>query len=39
MGRTAKLDYEIASPEARVMVDAYTAGVNAYLDTDPNPAY
>ncbi|RKU11156.1 hypothetical protein C6502_09155 [Candidatus Poribacteria bacterium] len=33
MGRTAKLDYEIASPEARVMVDAYTAGVNAYLDT------
>ena len=33
MGRTAKLDYEIASPEAKVMVDAYTAGVNAYLDT------
>lgn len=33
MGRTAKLDYDIASPEARGMVDAYTAGVNAYLDT------
>ena len=33
MGRTAKLDYEIASPEAKVMVDAYTSGVNAYLDT------
>ena len=33
MGRTAKLDYEIASPEAKVMVDAYTAGVNAFLDT------
>ena len=33
MGRTAKLDYDIASPEAKVMVDAYTAGVNAYLDT------
>ena len=33
MGRTAKLDYELASPEAKVMIDAYTAGVNAYLDT------
>ena len=33
MGRTAKLDYEIASPEAKVMIDAYTAGVNAFLDT------
>ena len=33
MGRTAKLDYEIASPEAKAMIDAYTAGVNAYLDT------
>ena len=33
MGRTAKVDYEIASPEAKVMIDAYTAGVNAYLDT------
>lgn len=33
MGRTAKLDYEVASPEAKAMIDAYTAGVNAYLDT------
>jgi penicillin G amidase len=33
MGRTAKLDYDASSPEARAMVDAYTAGVNAFLDT------
>ena len=33
MGRTAKLDYEVATPEAKAMIDAYTAGVNAYLDT------
>lgn len=33
MGRTAKIDYEVASPEAKAMIDAYTAGVNAYLDT------
>ncbi|MCH8101912.1 MAG: penicillin acylase family protein [Chloroflexi bacterium] len=33
MGRIAKLDYEAASPVARAMVDAYTAGVNAYIDT------
>ncbi|MDA0337385.1 MAG: penicillin acylase family protein, partial [bacterium] len=31
MGRTAKLDYEIASPAARAMIDSYTAGVNAFL--------
>lgn len=31
MGRTAKLDYELASSEAKAMVDAYTAGVNAFL--------
>ena len=33
MGRTAKLDYEAASLEAKAMIDAYTAGVNAFLDT------
>ncbi|MCZ6678841.1 MAG: penicillin acylase family protein [Candidatus Poribacteria bacterium] len=33
MGRTAKLDYELASPEAKAMVDAYTAGVNAFIET------
>ena len=33
MGRTAKLDYKLASPAAKSMVDAYTAGVNAFLDT------
>jgi penicillin G amidase len=33
MGRTAKLDYEVASPEARAMVDSYTAGVNAFIDS------
>ena len=31
MGRTARLDYAAASPEARAMVDAYAAGVNAFL--------
>jgi len=31
MGRTAKLDYEASSPQARAMVDAYTAGVNAFI--------
>jgi penicillin G amidase len=31
-------DYAALGPEARAMVDAYTAGVNAYLDTHPDPA-
>ena len=31
MGRTARLDYEASSEDARAMVDAYTAGVNAFL--------
>ena len=35
MGRTASLDYEAAGAEARAMVDAYTAGVNAFMDTSP----
>ena len=33
LGRTAKLDYEASSPQARAMLDAYTAGVNAFLAT------
>ncbi|NKB69914.1 MAG: hypothetical protein GKR89_22810 [Candidatus Latescibacteria bacterium] len=33
MGRTAQLDYQCASPQARAMVDAYSAGVNAFIDT------
>ena len=35
MGRTARLDYEAAGAEARAMVDAYTAGVNAFMETTP----
>ena len=31
-------DYAALGPEARAMVDAYTAGINAYLDTHPDPA-
>lgn len=31
MGRTAKLDYEASSSEAKAMIDAYTEGVNAFL--------
>ena len=33
MGRTAKLDYEATSPAGKLMVNAYTAGVNAFLST------
>ena len=33
MDRTAQLDYQISSPAARAMLDAYTCGVNAFLDT------
>lgn len=33
LGRTAKLDYEASSPQARAMLDAYAAGVNAFLAT------
>ena len=32
MGRTAKEDYSIASPQGRAMADAYAAGVNAFLE-------
>jgi penicillin amidase len=33
MARTAELDYEVASLEAKAMIDAYTAGVNAFIAT------
>ena len=33
LGRTAQLDYALSSPPAQSMVDAYTAGVNMFLDT------
>ena len=31
--RASKADYDVCSPEAREMLDAYTAGVNAFLDS------
>jgi penicillin G amidase len=33
MGRTAKLDYEVCSDAAKQMLDAYTAGVNAFCES------
>ena len=33
MGRTAKLDYDLSGDAAREMIDAYTAGVNAFIET------
>ncbi|MFP6588995.1 MAG: penicillin acylase family protein [Candidatus Latescibacterota bacterium] len=33
MGRTAQLDYEVTSTAARAMIDAYTAGVNAFIES------
>ena len=33
LARSARVDYEGAGPEARAMLDAYAAGVNAFLDT------
>jgi penicillin amidase len=33
MGRTARLDYEASSSESRAMIDAYTAGVNAFISS------
>ncbi|HAA78705.1 TPA: penicillin acylase family protein, partial [Candidatus Latescibacteria bacterium] len=31
MGRTARLDYDGCSDDSRAMLDAYAAGVNAYI--------
>ena len=31
--RASKADYDVCSPDARAMLDAYTAGVNAFLDS------
>ena len=33
--RAASIAYENLSPEAKQVVDSYTAGVNAYLDSNP----
>jgi penicillin amidase len=33
LGRSARADYEGAAPETRLMLDAYAAGVNAFLTT------
>ena len=33
LGRAAQADYQVSSPEARAMLDTYTAGVNAFLST------
>lgn len=31
--RAAKADYAVSSPQAQAMLDAYTAGVNAFMET------
>ena len=31
--RASKADYDVCSPQAREMLDAYTAGVNAFIDS------
>lgn len=31
MGRTARGDYDACAPDARAMIDAYSAGVNAFI--------
>lgn len=36
VGATAKADYEASSPATRAMLDAYAAGVNAFIDTTQN---
>ncbi len=33
LARSARIDYEISAPETRAMLDAYAAGVNAFLAT------
>ena len=33
MGRTAPLDYACSNPATQTMIDAYTAGVNAFITT------
>ena len=37
-GAASRRDYQALGAEARAMVDAYTTGVNAYLQTHPAPA-
>ena len=38
LDRSARLDYETAAPETRAMLDAYAAGVNAFLTHDHDVA-
>jgi len=38
VGAASVRDYQALGTDARAMVDAYTAGVNAYLQTHPAPA-
>jgi len=33
LDRVSKADYKLCSPEAKAMLDAYAAGVNAFMDT------
>jgi len=33
LARSARVDYEAAAPETRAMLDAYAAGINAFLQT------
>ena len=33
LATAARADYETISPDAKTMVDAYTAGINAFIDT------
>jgi len=35
LGRAAKADYEASGSEARAMLDAHAAGVNAFIETTP----
>ena len=37
LAASARADYDALDADARAMCDAYTAGVNAYLATDPAP--
>jgi penicillin amidase len=38
LGASARADYDAASPETRAMLDAYAAGVNAFIDARQWPA-
>ena len=38
IGPSVRLDYEHLNDEARAMLEAYAAGVNAFIDSGPLPA-